>query len=330
MNLVDFGAMPIPPLEDIAIAITDEIKEGPVDLIPGLLPRQGELVIAGETNVGKSLMALEIVSSLITGEKLWGELEPTTQVKKVLYVLGEHYNEVIQRLAQHTKLPFTDQVFLLGPEQLNYDKWLVSNGKPNLHSINKFRKWAEGVDLIVFDPFASFLIGEGAENDNIGARIALDSMSLIAQSSGASCLILAHQGKPMMDKHGIEQARKTYAIRGASGIEDAATNIFYMGKAKGESEAAQRAADGDIFALTCRKYKGIAPPEYRLLRDPGTLTHTLLGNRPFVEVKRIATQAKLGKLLSHIPNLNRDQAIQILAALQDCSERTIRRDLGLA
>ena len=329
MNLVDFGAMPIPVLEDIAISITDEIKEGPADLIPGLLPRQGELVIAGETNVGKSLMALEIVSSLISGRKLWGELEPTHQVKKVLYVLGEHYNEVVQRLALHTKLPFTEKVYLLGPEQLNYDKWLVSNGKPNIHSINKFKKWAEGCDLIVFDPFASFLIGEGAENDNIGARIALDSMSLIAQSAGASCIILAHQGKPMMDQHGKEQARKTYAIRGASGIEDAATNIFYMGRAKGESEAAQRAADGEIFSLTCRKYKGIAPPEYRLLRNPETLTHTLLGNRPFIEVKRIATQGRMGMLLAAIPGMSRDHAIDILAALQSCHPRTIRRDLGL-
>lgn len=329
MNLVDFGAMPIPALEDIAISITDEIKEGPSDLIPGLLPRQGELVIAGETNVGKSLMALEICSSLITGDKLWGELEPAKKVGKILYVLGEHYNEVIQRLALHTKLPFTEEVYLLGPEQLNYDKWLVTNSKPNIHSINKFKKWAEGCDLIVFDPFASFMVGEGAENDNIGARLVLDSMSLVAQTAGASCLILAHQGKPMMDKFGNEQTRKTYAIRGASGIEDAATNIFYMGKAKGESEAAQRAADGEIFSLTCRKYKGVAPNEYRLLRDPDTLTHRLLGNRPFVEVKRIATQARLGKLLAHVPGIDRNQAILILAALQDCSERTIRRDLGL-
>jgi len=329
MNLVDFSGGPIPRLEDIAIAITDPIREGPPDLIPGLLPRQGGLVIAGETNIGKSLMALEIVSSLITGKPLWGELEPAVQVKKIMYVLGEHNNEVIQRLALHTRLTFTEHVFILGPEQLLYDKWLVANGKPNLHSINKFRKWAEGCDLVVFDPFASFLVGEGAENDNIGARIALDSMGLIAQSAGACSLILAHQGKPVMDKFGVEQNRKTYAIRGASGIEDAATSIFYMGKASGESAAAQQAADGQIFSLTCRKYKGVAPAEYRLLRNPATLTHTLLGNRPFIEVKRIATQAKLGKLMVHIPDLTKERAIQILAVLSDCSERTIRRDLGL-
>lgn len=329
MNLVDYGAMPIPRLEDIAIRLIDEIKEGPADLVPGFIPKQGACIIAGETNQGKSLIALETVSALSMGTPLWGEIIPTTKVKKVLYILGEHVDETIQRLARFTKLAYSPEVFLLGPEAMGYDRWLVSNGKPNIHSLNKFIKWAEGCDLIVWDPLSSFICGSDVENDNIGMRLVIDSMSLVAQSVDAACIILAHMGKPQMDLQGKEHARKSYAIRGASAIEDAATNIFYLGKAKGESEAAQRAADGEIYSLTCRKYKGIAPPEYRLLRNPDTLTHTLLGNRPFVEVKRIVTQAKLGKLLAHVPGIDRNQAISILAALGDCSERTIRRDLGL-
>ena len=328
MNLVDYGARPIPSLEEIAERFTDPIGDEPVDIIPGLVPKAGQVIIAGETNVGKTLAAIEIVSSLVTGEKLWGELEPTCRAKKVLYVLGEHYTDVARRLWLHTKLPLTDEVFILGPEQLNYDRWLVANSKPNIHAIDKFRRWAEGCDVLVFDPYASFMIGEGAENDNIGARLVLDSMSLIAQSAGASCIVLAHQGKPIMDMHGREQSRKTYAIRGASGIEDAATNIFYMGRAKGDSEAA-KAAEGDIYSLICRKYKGVAPAEYRLLRDPYNLTHTLLGNRPFVEVRRLATEGKLGRLLSKCPNLTRSQAYEIIAALEGIDVRTVRRHLGL-
>jgi RecA-family ATPase len=328
LNLVEFGASPIPALSDIAIRLTDPIAEGPVDLIPGLMPSKGELVIAGETNIGKSLTALEICSSLVTGNKLWGELEPTRKVKRILYVLGEHYNEVIQRLAQHTRLPFSDEVYLIGPEQLGYDKWLVTSGKPNLQALGKFKKWAEGCDLIVWDPFSAFVTGTDAENDNIGMRLVLDSMSLVAQTVGASCLVLAHQGKPMMTRDGQEHNRKSYAIRGASAIEDAATNIFYLGKAKGESEAALRVANDLIFSLTCRKYKGLAPNEYRLLRDPLTLTHQLLGNRPYVEVKRLAIEGQVGKLVSKL-NIGRDEAIRIIAALNDCHERTVRRDLGL-
>lgn len=323
------SAGPIPALEDLAIRMTAPPEQDQTDWIPGLLPLKGELVIAGETNVGKSLSAIEICSSLSTGRPLWGELEPTHTARKILYVLGEHYSTIIQRLWSVTQLPMSDNVWILGPEQLSYDKWLVAGGKPNLQAINKFKKWSEGADLIVFDPFSAFVTGIDVENDNIQMRLVLDTMSLIAQSAGASCIVLAHQGKPMMDRFGQEHSRKSYAIRGASAIEDAATNIFYMGKATGESEAAQKASGGQIFELVKRKYKGPAPDKFRLLRDTETLTHALLGNRPFAEVISIDRQAKVAKLQGAFPEMAFKDVIKAVAAIQGCSEITIKRDLGI-
>lgn len=319
---------PIPPLEKVAARIIDPIAEGPPDIIQGFLPRQGQLVIAGETNVGKSLVALEICSALSTGRELWGSLPPTTKAKRILYILGEHYIEVIQRLWAKTQLPMTDEVYILGPEVLGFDKWLVSGGKPNPLARDKFAKWTEGVDLIIFDPLSAFIIGgDGIENDNVQMRLVLDEMSGIAQRAGASCVVLAHQGKPMMDKTGQEHARTKYAVRGASGIEDAATNIFYFSRAQGESEAASKAAGAQILTMTCRKYKGEAPNEYRLLRDQATLTHTLLGNRPFVEVQRIDAQAKVARVQQALPELSFTEAIKVVGAVEGKDERTIRRYL---
>ena len=319
--------LPIPPLEKIGTQIIAPVMEGPPDIIPGFLPRKGQLVLAGETNVGKSLVALEIVSALVTGGQLWGELPPTVQSKKVLYILGEHYNEVIQRLWQHTRLPMTDQVWLLGPEQLGYDKWLVAQGKPNPMAIAKLTTWAEGADLIIFDPLAAFVTGIDAENDNVQMRLVLDTMSLISQQVGASCIVLAHQGKPMIDRDGKEHSKKSYAIRGASAVEDAATNIFYMNKAEGTSAAAAETKEHKIFTIRCRKYKGDAPEEYKLMRNPHNLTHTLLGSRPFSEVKRIETQGKIARLMNAYPDLKIGDIIKTIAVTEDISERTIRRYL---
>jgi RecA-family ATPase len=319
---------PVPALDEFATRLIAPVEDGPADAIPGLLPQRGQLVIAGETNIGKSLVALEIISTLVTGRPLWGELEPTLTAKRVLYVLGEHYNEVIQRLWHVTKLPMTDQVFLLGPDQLVYDKWLVAQGKENVQAVAKFQKWVDGVDLVVFDPLSAFISGIDAENDNIQMRLVLDTMSRIAHTAGASSIILAHQGKPQMDAQGKEHRRKSYAVRGASAIEDAATNIFYMGQAEGESAAAQRVAEGRILDLSMRKYKGDAPERYRLLRDPSTLTHTLLGNRPFVEVRKIDTQAKVARVQAQFPDLPHSHILRLAAAWQGVSEDTIRRDLG--
>ena len=319
---------PIPPLEEVGTRLTAPIPEGPVDIIPGLLPRRGQLVIAGATDVGKSLTALEICSSLVSGQPLWGELEPTIRAKRILYVLGEHYNEVIMRLWQVTQLPMTEDVWILGPEQLSYDKWLVSQGKPNVQAISKFTAWATGCDLIVFDPFSAFVTGIDVENDNVQMRLVLDTMSVISQSVGASCLVLAHQGKPTVGRDGTEYKRRSYAIRGASAIEDAATNIFYLDRAEGESSAAAETSDYRIFELRKRKYKGIAPEGYRLLRDPHRLTHSLLGNRPFVQVRSIDTQAAFARMQTALPSLTRGEAVKALAAVKGLSEETVRRALG--
>ena len=319
---------PIPSIEEIGIPIIAPVHDGPADIIPGLLPRQGQLVIAGETNVGKSLLALEICSALTTEIPLWGELVPTVKAKKILYILGEHYREVIQRLWQVTELPMSENVWLVGPEQLAYDKWLVNNGKPNPVAVAKMSKWADGADLIVFDPLAAFITGqEGSENDNIQMRLVMDTMSLVAQNTGASSLILAHQGKPVVDyKTGTEMSRKKYAIRGASGVEDAATNIFYFGMAEGQSEASK---GSKIYKLLKRKYKGDAPDEYRLMRNQDNLTHTLFGNRPFVEIRKIETQAKIARVQNAFPEMSMSDVIKLIAATDgQLSERTIWRYLG--
>ena len=318
----------IPSLEDIGISLTAPIKPGPADIIPGFLPAKGQLVISGETNVGKSLIALEAISAHVTGQPLWGELTPNHKVNKVLYLLGEHYVEVIQRLHLKTGLPMTSQVFVVGPEQMAFDKWLVVSGRPNISAIQRYQRWAEGCDLIVFDPLSAFVCGSDVENDNAQMRLVLDTMSLIAQHAGAASIILAHKGKPTMDSFGKEHSRSRYATRGASAVEDAATNIFYMERTDGEV-ASKLGAEGAIFELRQRKYKGEAPSEYRLVRNPTTLTHTLLGHKPYSEVMRAAARAKIARLQEMNADLNYRTCIKIVAAIDGVSEDTIKRHLGV-
>lgn len=318
---------PIPKLEDVAVPLISDVPEGPPDLIAGFLPRSGTLVISGETNCGKSLVALETVSALTTTGLLWGELKPNTPLKRVLYVLGEHTSETIQLLWRHTKLPMSPDVMLLGPEKLGYDRWLVSSARPNIVAIDKFKKWAEGMDLIVWDPLSAFACGDGGENDNLGMRLLLDSMSMVSQSSGAACLVLAHQGKPMMDNFGKEHRRHTYATRGASGLEDSATHIFYMNR--GSNDAVETETGGSVFELICRKYKGIAPPKYTLLRNKDTLTHQLITGSAFEAVRRMDLRAKIARIQQDNPKMTVDTCIGLVASTEGKSKETVRRWLGL-
>lgn len=315
-------------LKDVGEPITSPIKPGEPDLIPGLLPKRGQCLIAGETNIGKSLVALEICSSLITGAPLWGEIHPTEKIGRIVYILGEHYPDIIKGLHRKTQLPMTDNVWLIGPEGLKQDKWLVQNGKQNLEAVQKLVKWCSGADLIVFDPLAAFFVGTDSENDNPGMRVVLDTMSIVTQTVGASCLILAHQGKPQMGKDGQEYARTKYAVRGASAVEDAATNIFYMGALTGGSSAASSSESGRLYSIRKRKYKGDAPDEYRLLRDRDKLTHTILGNRPFIEARKVEVQGKFGRLQAAYPDMKSKEVFKLLAIIEGVHENTIRNYLG--
>lgn len=307
----------LPPLSEVAELLSSPIEEGEPDLIPGLLPRTGQLVIAGETNVGKSLVALEIVSCLTTGKPLWGELKPLSQAKKVLYILGEHHNDVIKRLWQTTQLEDGGVTHLIGPQSMGFDKSLVAKGQLNPNAINKMSEWASGADLVIFDPLAAFIIGQDVENDNNLMRMLIDAMGLVTQNANCASLILAHQGKPMMDRFGKEHRRKNYATRGASAIEDAATNIFYM---------AEESAKDNFYSLNLRKYKGVAPEKFALYRNPHTLTHTMLNSaRPSSEARKVETQIAVMKMKRSYPDLPNATLYHMVSLVLGVSERTVFR-----
>lgn len=326
--MIDYNAGPIPALEEVAVRLNSPIRPGPPDLIPGFIPRQGQVIIAGTTNVGKTLITLEIIHSVTTGEPLWGELEPAMRLKKVLYVLGEHHVEAVQRHLLKTGLKMPDEVFIVGPEQLMYDKYLVSGGKHNVQAINKFMKWVKGCDLIVFDPLSAFLTGDGGiENDNVQMRAVLETMGVIAQSVGASCLVLAHQGKPTMNQYGQETKRVSYAIRGASATEDAATNIFYMDQVS--NPAIQQATGGEVFELVCRKYKGDGTPKLTLLRNKETHTHILMSDKPFESVRKIDLRAKFARFQDDNPKFDDATIYKMIATSEGRPVDTIKRWMGM-
>lgn len=316
------------PLEEVAELLDSPIEPGPPDLIPGLIPKKGQVLIVGETNVGKSTVAIEICSSLVTGAPLWDQLQPTIEAKKIAYILGEHHNDTLKRIQQRTKLPMRERVWLLGPQMLGNNKSLVVRAEKVESSIRQIRDWVAGVDLVVFDPLSAFISGEDAENDNIGMRKLLNAMDDICQPIGAACLILGHSGKPMIDQYGKAHAKKSYATRGASGIEDAATNVFYMVTSGGKSGAAE-GTDGRVFSLVTRKYKDEVPSEYQLIRNLHTGVHRLIeGTRPFIEIRRQEVRAKYHGIKTALPELTERQIVRMLVETEGKDTITIRRYLG--
>ena len=313
--------------------IYDPLPTETPELIPGLLPESGTAGIVGETDTGKSLIACEIGSSLLTGEPLWGSITPTRKVEKIVYILGEHTCQTIQGLFHRTKLPHAGKFHLIGPEHLHPYKALVVGGVQQPIAVDRLLKWTEGAGLIVFDPLGGFAQGLNTENDSASMRTLIDSMSLVASKNGAACLILSHMGKPKMDDSGNEVRRQSYAMRGSSAQEDALTHVFYLRKALAVK---QQNTDGtEKFDLSIRKFKGNPSAEvYKLQRDPVTKRNTLTNPKPGksgLDRREVEEYRKgIQRILESNPGFAWETAVKMVADMQGLPTETLIRWLATA
>ena len=252
------------------ISIDDPMPPEPAELIPGILLAHGATGIIGQKEVGKSSLALEIQNCLLTGEPLWGAIAPTKTVSKTVHFLAEHTCFNLMGLYQRMKFPHLGgRLKVYGPEHLGGHKILVSGGIRREDSLSLYKKLADGAELVVFDPLASYLQGENAENDNSTSRHVVDSMIEIAQSTGAACLILGHQGKPTFFQG--KQIKKTiYATRGASASEDSMTAVHYL-----DRETGVTIDNKSVYTLSPIHYKAVKSKPFKLLRDSVTCRNTL-------------------------------------------------------
>lgn len=314
------------------VMVYDPLPTDVPELIPGILPEYGSMGIIGETNTGKSLLAIEMASSLLTGEPLWGSIYPNRTIQKVTYILGEHTCSTLQGLYHRTKLPHSGTFSLLGPEHLHPYKALVVSGVQQQIAVDRLCKFAEGSQLIVFDPLAGFLQGMNAENDNATMRTLIDSMTLIASRVGGVSLILHHAGKPKIDEQGQEIRRTVYMSRGASSVEDALTHVFYLRK----SLAVRQAGNTERYDFSVRKFKGNPSNEvYKLVRDPETVRNTLAGEKPIRKLgptfeEKNALNVKYFRIKEANPLFTHDTIVSIIAASEGFPKKTINEWLGAA
>jgi RecA-family ATPase len=296
-----------------AIPIESPLPDHGPDLIEGILKRR--MTIAGETNVGKSLVALEMVASMLTGQPLWGSI-PVRKIKKALYILSEHDRETIQELWQATNLNIPPgSLLVVGPETFK-DHWVIVKEDVQHQVIKQIGQAAKDVDVVVYDPLSAFIRGREIENDNTLMRLAVDLLFNAAWDNGAAGIILHHHGKPSYGPDGKKVRKGKYASRGASSVPDANTHLFNL-------EHFDEDPESGLFSLVRAKVKGQILPNYLLSRDPKTLIHTLLDTKsPQVEVKKLAFAKRLNRFQSRFPHLTYTEAVEAVSFIEDISPRT--------
>lgn len=258
------------------------LEPGPPDLIPGLLPRHGHLLISGETDVGKTTLALEIAQAVLTGSPLWeGGATSSEVITQATYIMGEHHESTLQSLWRMMAFGGEPALQVIPPSAR---RPLVSRGVTLDRSREFYKEQCQGSQLVIFDPLNAFVAGSDVENDSVQMRACLNSMEDVATGVGAALLILGHMGKPFYDqKRQKYQHRTTYASRGSSAIEDAATCCYYM-----------IAEEHGHYRLVRRKYKGNAPAFYLLARGDNNRHRLIGGGKTRSQIS--AARAESGRL----------------------------------
>ena len=294
------------------VRFIDALPPAPPELLPGLLPIDGVTLISGPTNIGKSLLAIEIASALTTGTLLWGHLPAEHVVNQVVYLLGEHTTGTVHRLYHVTGLPMGPFARIIGPDLLSEQKHVVCRGELNSEALERYRQYTHEAEFVIVDPLSAFVSGANAENDNAAMRHLVDAFSLLGQENHCPVLVLGHFGKPTRDqKSGKETHRFSYASRGASAAEDACPTVFYL-----------RADEGETFRLHCRKYKGETIKDRLLLRNTATKVHTLLvSSRPQAEAQHVVFRQQVEQAMAS--GIEKTIAVKAVASLAGVSERTV-------
>lgn len=295
----------------VGVRFVDPLPPTPPELIPGFLPAEGTTYICGPTNVGKSLIAIEIASALTAGRPLWGQLPATRRINRVCYLLGEHTTGTIHKLFKFMGVPMGADAYIVGPTDLPAGKQLVQRGELQQQTWLDYRAIVEGSELLIVDPLAAFISGANAEQDNAAMRHLIDGFSKLGQENGCPVILLGHFGKPHTTADGQDHYRRQYASRGASSAEDSVETVYYL------------QAEAGLYSLTCAKYKGETPDKRLLMRDRSCRHTLMVTNRPNVEAERVRFVGEVARL--EAIGLDHADAVKAVAEIRQVPLRTARR-----
>lgn len=202
-----------------------ESKEEDFIIGPNLLTTGGAMVVGGETNAGKSFVALHMAQCLVSGEPLFGAIKhksgvkgeakfPVQKVGQVLYLDYE-----VNHLERKKRLPI---------EISEFGSNLIFADMPQLFRLEEesssFQRLEFVVDqlrpqVVIFDPFSS--THSYPENTN-EVKKALTAIDKLRFKYGVACILVHHaSAKQTKDAKGKELVRSPKEMfRGHTSIID--------------------------------------------------------------------------------------------------------------
>lgn len=183
-------------------------------------------IFFAETNLGKSILAIQIAQSIASGQPIAG-LEIETDPQPILYLdfeltdvqLAARYSEVWERGQGYQFHPnfFRAELELgvMPPDGLTYEKWLLIEIENEIVS--------KGIKVVIIDNISA-LRGELERAKD--ATILMAELNALKKKHDLSLLIIAHTPKRIANRL-ITRSD----LQGSSNISNFADSIFCLGKA---------------------------------------------------------------------------------------------------
>jgi Bifunctional DNA primase/polymerase, N-terminal/AAA domain len=173
-------------------------------LIDGFLQREGVTAVCGPVRERKSLIALNIVHALLTGDKLFGHFDVVRKPERVLYLCPEV-----------SLGPFTDRVKKIGLLKYVGDTFFYRTLSADGHLKLDEPGLVDALpgSVVFLDTAIRFL--EGKENDSSDVRKLADTIFALLKGGAESVVMLHHSPKEMGDTMTLESALRGSGDLGA-------------------------------------------------------------------------------------------------------------------
>ncbi len=183
-----------PTRAELGLVCFEEIEVEPIDwLWPERILRGSFTLLAGEGEIGKSFLTLDLIARISTGRPFPDQAEATLEPSHCIFVTAE------DRLGMTIK----PRLLALGADCSKVHTittGLDSKGKPlaftiaDIGRLDKIMAVQPGIVMIVIDPIAAFL-GRVDENKNAELRSLLGPLSDFADRHNVAIVGITHFGK---------------------------------------------------------------------------------------------------------------------------------------
>ena len=271
----------------------------------GVLNAGGNLILAGEGGIGKSLMTLELSLRLIKGEPFIGL--PVARVGGVLFLQSENppseIKERTNRMLKGLKYSKAPKEIYFSRPGLQYNLGKKGDTDKIISEVQRTK-----AEVLIIDPFIDFHTED--ENENTPMRRILKRLNRIKHKAHVA-VILVHHFSKAADRKG------QYRLRGASTIFDWADTVIELsGKGHGNERTVK-------FLKT--KF-GKRREDIHLLRDQNFI-HQVVEEKSKCTTKDVVTVLK--KKFSGACD-KKGQLVNALTKKTNCSESTASKAIRKA